>query len=156
MKSVKPMFAVPVRGGLNGWRAAENPKAFTVKDETLVVNGERGHLFWSGKDGKDRKWDDFEFEAMVRTQPGANSGVFFHTKFQKSGWPDVGYECQVNATHGDSIKSCSLYGIVNNNMPPHVDGDWVKLRIRVAGQHIQTSIIIQTSIMPVQRWSLWL
>ena len=68
---------------LDGWRvAAENPKAFTVKDETLVVNGERGHLFWSGKDGQDRKWDDFEFEAMVRTQPGANSGVFFHTKFK--------------------------------------------------------------------------
>lgn len=131
---------------LDGWRAAENPKAFTVKDETLVVNGERGHLFWSGKDGQDRKWDDFEFEAMVRTQPGANSGVFFHTKFQKSGWPDVGYECQVNATHGDSIKTCSLYGIVNNNMPPHVDGDWVKLRIRVAGRHIQTSIDNQVVI----------
>ena len=72
---------------LDGWRAAENPKAFTVKDETLVVNGERGHLFWSGKDGQDRKWDDFEFEAMVRTQPGANSGVFFHTKFQKLAGP---------------------------------------------------------------------
>ena len=39
-----------------------------------------------------------------------------------------------------------LYGIVNNNMPPHVDGDWVKLRIRVAGRHIQTSIDNQVVI----------
>ena len=62
---------------LDGWRAAENPKAFTVEDETLRVNGERGHLLWSGKDGVGRKWDDFEFEAMVRTQPGMN-GVFLH------------------------------------------------------------------------------
>ena len=42
---------------LDGWRAAENPKAFSVKDEALVVNGERGHLFWSGKGKIDKKWE---------------------------------------------------------------------------------------------------
>ena len=86
---------------LDGWRAAENPKAFTVKDETLVVNGERGHfLVWQRRTRS--KWDDLNL-AMVRTQP-VQTVVSSSTPNSRTGWPDVGYECQVNATHGDSIK----------------------------------------------------
>ena len=71
---------------LDGWRAAENPKAFTVKDDTLVVNGERGHLFWSGKDERDQNGTTLNLKPWC-TQPGANSGVFFHTKFKNPAGP---------------------------------------------------------------------
>ena len=38
---------------------------------------------------------NFEFSAEVMTSPGANSGIYAHTKWQGPGWPEAGYELQV-------------------------------------------------------------
>ena len=46
-------------------------------------------------------WTNFELKADVLTRHGANSGIYFHTEFQPEGWPDKGYEVQVNNTHTD-------------------------------------------------------
>jgi hypothetical protein len=83
---------------LNGWEAAENPEAFTIEEGKIVVNGTRGHLFYQGPVAN-ANFDDFEFKAEVYTMPDANSGIFFHTKYQEEGWPSNGYEAQVNATY---------------------------------------------------------
>jgi hypothetical protein len=50
---------------------------------------------------------------QVKTTPNSNSGVYFHTKYQDSGWPEQGFECQVNTSHKDPKKTGSLYAIAN-------------------------------------------
>jgi len=84
---------------LNGWKSNdEKPNVFTVEDGTIKVSGGRAHLFYVGDDGK-ASFKNFEFKAKVKNEPGSNSGIYFHTEFQDSGWPDKGYESQVNISH---------------------------------------------------------
>lgn len=99
---------------LAGWKpSTDNPAAFTVeRDGSLKVSGKRAHLFYVGADGK-ASFSNFELKMKVKTMPNANSGVYFHTKYQESGWPSQGYECQVNSTQGDPKKTGSLYAVVN-------------------------------------------
>jgi hypothetical protein len=124
---------------LEGWKAAETPDAFSVVDGTLKVLGKRGHLFYLGQDGK-AAWTDFELEMEVKTSPGANSGVFIHTGWQESGWPAKGYECQVNCSQGDSIKTASLYNVVKVNPAPHADDEWFTYHISVQGKRVVTKV----------------
>lgn len=122
---------------LTGWKVSEeNPNSFQVKDGILVVDGPRAHLFHQ-EEGADAKLKNFEFEAQIQTFPKANSGVFFHTQWQKSGWPSHGYEAQVNATHRDPRKTGSIYNVKDViNDAPHKDGEWFTYHIRVEGKRI--------------------
>lgn len=125
---------------LEGWRASENPASFSVEDGKIVVDGPRAHLFYDGPVA-DAEFDDFEFRAEVYTFPGANSGIYFHTQYQETGWPELGYEAQVNATHSDPRKTGSLYAIndVMNNAP-HEDETWFTYHIIVDGRDITFNI----------------
>ncbi|MFU8893427.1 MAG: DUF1080 domain-containing protein [Luteolibacter sp.] len=122
---------------LTNWKVSgENPGSFQVKDGVLLVDGPRAHLFYQ-EDGEDAKLVNFEFEAMIKTFPKANSGVFFHTRWQESGWPSHGYEAQVNATHKDPRKTGSIYSVQDVlDDAPHKDGEWFKYHIRVEGKRI--------------------
>ena len=96
---------------LNGWKVnTENPKSMTVKDGNIVIDGPRSHLFYAG-DVADANFKNFVFRAQVKTFPKANSGIYFHTKYQDAGWPDAGFEAQVNNTHGDPKKTGGLYAV---------------------------------------------
>ena len=79
---------------LAGWQAAERPEAWVVEDGAFVSHGERAHLFYVGKVAK-HDFRNFELSAEVMTSPGANSGIYVHTKWQGPGWPVAGYELQV-------------------------------------------------------------
>lgn len=138
---------------LEGWTpSSENPESFSVKDGILVVKGGKSHLFYTGA-VNGGKFKDFELKARVKTLPGANSGVYFHTALQAEGWPDQGYECQVNSTHKDPKKTGSLYGIKNivvlkegeeepkgdnevREKAPSTDGEWFDYHITVKDSHI--------------------
>ncbi len=139
---------------LEGWTpSSENPESFSVQDGILVVKGGRSHLFYTGE-VNGAKFKDFELKARIKTMPGANSGVYFHTVLQAEGWPETGYEAQVNATHKDPKKTGSLYGVKNYVVlaegqdvpkggeskvfadPPHVDGEWFDYHITVQGERI--------------------
>ena len=78
--------------------------------------------------------------AEVMTKPSANSGIYFHTKYQDSGWPDAGFEAQVNNTHGDPKKSGGLYAVKDVNPAPAKDGEWFDYEIRVKGKKITIKI----------------
>ena len=92
---------VPLFNGktLDGWKLAEeNPQSWKVIDGQLVCEGPRCHLFY---DGKLAPFKNFHFIAEVKTTPGSNAGIYFHTKYQATNWPKYGFECQVNVSHGD-------------------------------------------------------
>ena len=124
---------------LEGWKASENPKTFSVKDGVLIVFGPRAHLFYDGP-VNNHSFKNFEFKADVMTMPGANSGLYVHTKFQPNGWPGKGYEIQVNNSHGDWRRTGSVYGVKDVREVPSKDNEWFTERIVVNGKRIQTYI----------------
>src|SRR5690349_21802163 len=63
---------------LNNWKISEHPETFSVKDGSIMVFGERAHLFYEGPVGN-HNFKNFEFKAQVMTTPGSNSGIFVHT-----------------------------------------------------------------------------
>jgi hypothetical protein len=112
---------IPLFNGkdLDGWKANENPDVFKVVDGNIVVNGPVCHLFYVGP-VQNHDFKDFHFKAQVMTFPNSNSGIYFHTKYQDKGFPNAGFECQVNNTYTkDPKKTGGLYGIkdVMNTAP---------------------------------------
>lgn len=149
---------------LAGWKSNEEvPGVFTVEDGQLKVSGGRAHLFYVGENG-DSKFKNFELKLKVKTTPGSNSGVYIHTKYQDKGWPDAGYECQVNSTHTDPKKTGSLYGVINIlalkegekepqggkhiKVPaaPSKDDEWFDYDIKVEGRHITLKVNGKTTV----------
>lgn len=123
---------------LDGWKiTTENPSTFSVKDGILVVDGPRAHAFYAGP-VVNADFKNFELRLEVFTYPGANSGIYFHTAYQDSGWPAKGYEVQVNNTHTDKRKLAGLYAVQDNEKILVPDETWFELRIRVVGKLVQT------------------
>jgi len=144
---------------LDGWRVSEeNPGSFTVQDGQIVAHGPRAHLFYDGPAGTD--FTDFELSLETKTEPNANSGVFFHTQYQAESWPIHGLEAQINATQSDARKTGSLYAVADvcvipdgeteasmglescllRQTPPHLDGQWTPYVIRVKDGTVTTRI----------------
>ena len=61
----------------------------------ILCDGPRAHLFYSGP-VRNANFKNFELKADVMTQPLCNSGIYFHTRLQPQGWPEKGFEVQVN------------------------------------------------------------
>lgn len=163
---------------LSEWKAAtENPNCFSVNDGALIVKGGRSHLFYNGPVGTDFR--NFELKLQVKTLPGANSGVYFHTKYQATGWPAAGFEAQVNSTNQDPRKTGSLYGIVNiwvsadgekkfvevnekgevfshQFTAPSKDNEWFDYHITVQGKKITIRVngVIQTEWTQPEGWEM--
>ena len=149
---------------LSGWKSNEEvPGVFSVVDGQLKVSGGRAHLFYVGENGE-AKFQSFELKLKVKTTAGSNSGVYIHTVYQDKGWPDAGYECQVNSTHTDPKKTGSLYGVINIlallegqkepeggkhikvPLAPSTDGEWFDYLIKVEGKHITLSVNGQVTV----------
>ena len=124
---------------LAGWRISENPASISVKDGEIVVHGPRAHAFYIGEHGH-ATFKNFHLKAKVKTTEGSNSGIYFHTKWLAEGWPDRGYEAQVNNTHGDPKKTGGLYSIVDVYEAPAKDGEWFDYDVIVTGKRIRILI----------------
>ena len=124
---------------LEGWKASEHKDSWKIEDEAIVCHGERSHLFYVGDD---KPFTNFELSVECMTTPGSNAGIYFHTKFQETGWPKFGQEVQVNVSQGDPKKSGSLYGIVDVGNPPKngdpalKDDEWYTTYVKVEGKHV--------------------
>jgi len=124
---------------LKGWKVnSENPATFSVEDGAIKVKGERAHLFY-GENGN-ANFKNFEFECEVKTAKNANAGIFFHTKYQDNGWPSIGHEAQVNATHSDWRKTGSIYSFQDLREPGHQDDEWFTYNIKVEGKKVTITI----------------
>lgn len=128
----------------SGWKISDDGK-WRIEDGSIVANGPRSHLF------TEQQFKDFEFKADVMTTPGSNAGIYFHTKYQETGWPDLGHEVQVNVSHRDPVKSGSLYNVVKLFDPPVKDNEWYETHIIVKGQNVTVKLngeIMYTFVEP--------
>jgi Domain of Unknown Function (DUF1080) len=73
-----------------------------VEDGTIIGGGPSTHLFSERGD-----YVDFHFRVEAKINDHGNSGQYFRAKFEP-GFP-AGYEAQINSTHGDPVKTGSLY-----------------------------------------------
>lgn len=119
-----------------GWRVnEENPTTFSIEDGTIKVAGERTHLFYEGA-VEEHNFKNFELKLKAKTLMGSNSGIFIHTNYQATGWPDKGYEVQVNQTHGDWRKTGSLYSFSDVKENLAKDNEWYQYHIIVKDKRI--------------------
>lgn len=130
---------------LTGWEANADAGAFTVVDGVIKAHAthprNRGHLFFVGAgQGGDEKFRNFELVAVVRGEPGSNSGIFFHTdRATRDGVLHLrnGYELQLSSSPQEKRKTGSLYAVVDLATSPVDESQWFTARLRVEGQRIQ-------------------
>ena len=127
-------------GTLDGWKASENTASFTLRDGAIVAKGPRSHLFYVGP-VENAIFTDFELKVDVMTKSGANGGIYFHTDFQQTGWPDKGFEVQVNNSYDrDPKRTGSLYMMSDVTEKNAVDDVWFTEHIIVRGKRIIVKI----------------
>ncbi len=121
----------------DGWKKSqENQDTFSIEDGKIVANGSRCHLFYVG-DVMDHDFKNFELKVDVMTKPNSNGGIFFHTEYKEKGWPDKGYEVQVNNTYErDPRKTGSLYNTKDVYESEAEDNEWFTEHIIVWGDHV--------------------
>jgi hypothetical protein len=131
---------------LSGWRANAYPDSWSVVNGSIRAHAtqESSHLFYVGNqpDGF-VKFKNFELELLARSEPNANSGVFFHTDCSVSNAKKhlaKGYEVQLNATLKEKRKTGSLYAVVDLDKSPVDESQWFKVRIAVQNQRITVQL----------------
>lgn len=123
----------------DGWKiSTENPDSWNIEDGAIVTRGPRAHLFYDGELGTSFK--NFELKVDVMVENRANGGIYFHTKYQESGWPTAGFETQVNVSHKDWKKTGSVYGVASIGITPAQDKVWWTQHIIVDGKKVVVKI----------------
>jgi hypothetical protein len=80
-------------------------------------------------------------EALAQT--ACNSGVYFHTTYQETGFPIKGFEIQINHTAGgegtyrERKRTGSIYGLRNVYKQLIHDAEWFKMNVLVRGKNIR-------------------
>ncbi len=146
LRAAEPEW-IPLFDGktMKGWKASENASSWRVIDGCLAMDGPRSHLFYTGP-VQNGQFKNFELQTELMTEPGANSGVFFHSEYQEKGFPNKGFEVQVNNTHrgeGNYLerkKTGSLYGVRNQYKTLARDNEWFTMNILVRGKNVQVRV----------------
>jgi hypothetical protein len=124
---------------LDGWKVSENSASFAVEYGVIKVAGPRGHAFYVGEVGN-HDFKNFELIVELKTMPKANSGIFIHTQYQEGGWPNKGYEIQVNQSHSDWRKTGSVYSFQDVRETFVQDGEWYTEHVIVNGSQVTVKI----------------
>ena len=125
---------------LTGWKThSAGPGKWRVEDGILIGSGKASHLFSERGDYK-----DFHFRVECMINDKGNSGQYFRTQFGP-GFPR-GFEAQINATHGDPVKTGSLYPDgrekdmrIKENLvleAPHKPNEWFTQEVICVGPKI--------------------
>lgn len=114
-----------------------------VEDGILIGSGPASHLFSERGD-----YENFQYRVETMINDKGNSGQYFRTAFG-SGFPQ-GYEAQINATHGDQIRSGSLYPagglgkyrdkITVMKDAPHKANEWFTQEVTAVGDQITIKV----------------
>jgi hypothetical protein len=118
---------------LEGWKAAEFPNAFPAEKDIIVAGGPPlTHLYVGPV--RNGRFKDFELKAEVKTRPQGNSGIIFHTEFQNKGFPDKGFEFQINNTGGDkTYRTGSIHPAKPMNRVVVKYDEWFECHLLVRG-----------------------
>ncbi len=139
-KAKKGWFSIFDGSSFNGWKVNEdNPATFSIENNTIKVEGPRTHLFYEGPVA-DHNFKNFELKVTAMTRPGSNAGIFIHTEYQAKGWPEKGYEVQVNNSHTDWRRTGSLYGVQDVKDTLVKDNEWYTYHIIVKGKNVVIKI----------------
>jgi hypothetical protein len=122
-----------------------------VEDGILIGSGPSTHLFSERGD-----YENFRYRVEAMINDHGNSGQYFRTKFGP-GFPD-GYEAQINATHGDPIRTGSLYPDPRRHFTkeeiahlkvlaaPHKPDEWFTQEVIADGNHIIIKVNGKTTV----------
>ena len=124
---------------LTNWKVGENAATFTVDSGMIIAHGPTAHLFYDGP-VQDHNFKNFHFKAQVKTTPGSNSGIYFHTAYQESSWPSKGYEVQVNNSHTDWRRTGSLYAVQDVKEVYAKDNEWFTEEFIVKDKHVTIKV----------------
>jgi hypothetical protein len=127
---------------IEGWTALPLGKAEThweVKDGLLEGSGGPSMLYSPRGD-----YQNFKFRAEVKINDKGNSGMYVRAA-KKASFTD-GYEIQVNSTHGDPIKTGSLYTLVHLFKAPVPPDTWFTQEIEVKDVNYRGKIVTQFKI----------
>jgi hypothetical protein len=115
---------------LTGWKTHPDDKAqWTVEEGVLVGRGPKGHLFSDRGD-----YENFVYRVEAMINDHGNSGQYFRTQYGKS-FPK-GYEAQINSTHGDPVRTGSLYNFVKVLDRLHQPDEWFTQEVIAVGNYI--------------------
>jgi hypothetical protein len=121
-----------------GWKSTlDHTNTWKIEDGAFVTRGETAHLYY---DGEGVPFTNFDLKVDVMTDPGANGGIYFHTRYQERGFPKIGFECQVNNTQSDWRKTGSLYNLVDIGKSAAQDNKWWTQEIIVKGNKVTVKI----------------
>jgi hypothetical protein len=121
-----------------GWTpATENTATWKIEDGAFVTRGPRCHLFYTGDAAP---FKNFELKVEVMTEPGANGGIYFHTRYQETNWPKAGFETQVNNTQSDWKKTGSVYDVASVGFAAAEDRKWWTQHIIVDGNTVTVKV----------------
>lgn len=130
------------RKTLSGWAETARNR-FVVQNGLLVClpqvpgSRERGYLFHREVDGG---LHNFELVAEVLVETPANSGIYFHTRFQRSGHPRQGIEVQIDSGIDRKYFTGSLFGLRAVTYDPIKSGEWVTIKLVVNGARVMVLI----------------
>ncbi|MEZ6141598.1 MAG: DUF1080 domain-containing protein [Zavarzinella sp.] len=114
-----------------------------VEDGIIIGGGPPSHLF-----SEKGEYTNFRYRVEAKINDKGNSGQYFRTAFGP-GFPN-GYEAQLNATHGDPIRTGSLYPagglgkyrkeITVMNTAPHGADEWFVQEVTAVGPKITIAV----------------
>jgi hypothetical protein len=146
---VEPGFTALFNGkNLDGWVIKGPAETFKVENGAIVANGSASHLYYVGP-FRNHAFRDFELKVDVMTRAGSNGGIYVLTEYEDpavnvraSGrFPAKGFEIQVNNTHGDRVKTGSVYHVSDVfDESPAKDDEWFTQHIIVKGNTITVSV----------------
>jgi uncharacterized protein (TIGR03067 family) len=128
----------PLPAGVRNWR---------VENGVLIGAGRLNPTYLITERGD---YVNFQVRAEARINVGGNSGLYFRagSVLQPNGHP-AGYEAQINSSHGDPIRTGSLYGfgprgtVTDTLVKP---GEWFTLEVIADGNHLVIKVNGRTTV----------
>ena len=126
---------------LDGWKASSPSDSFEVVNGMIKAqaSSDQSHLYYVG-DVADGDFEDFELKFEAMTTPGSNGGVYFHTSFQETGFPNDGHEVQVNKSHKNKTRTGSLFAVRDLKETPTKDNVFLTEHVIVRGKNVKISV----------------
>jgi opacity protein-like surface antigen len=124
---------------MSGWEnvplKAGNTSKWEVKDGALTGTGEASMLY-----SPKGTYQNFRYRAEIKINDKGNSGMYIRCP-EKKGSFNHGYEIQINSTHGDPIKTGSVYTLVHVYKQLVPAGEWFTQEVEVVTKNYRGKTI---------------